>query len=428
MDAIASLAAAIDELANAELVGRLGTELIELERLRARLDAQISRRVGEFDRSLECTLSGHRSAAAWLGERCRVGSIDAHARVRVARQVRECGQVRDAWEAGRVTTRHVEVLARARHAAKADGEFGEFEGSAVKVAETAGPEVLAGVCARWRAALDADRQADDPLSEAEQRFERRGLHASATLAGMVAVDGVLDPATGEVVQTALDIAMEQARVHDDPRSLAQLRADALDSICERFLSDREPGSNRPHVILHVDVPTLSGDGVGRCVTERGTVIDPNTARLWACDAIVHEVLMDGTIPLALGRANRTFTPAQLRAMAARDLGCRWPGCDQPPSRCQGHHLQWWERDHGSTDLENGAMFCKFHHRQLHTGRFWIDFGDDPDDPHSFDIYGPGETLIGRSPPAARDAIICSEAGRDRERIRARIAELQRAAS
>ena len=92
------LAAAIDALADGELPGRVGPDLIELERLRARLDAQISRRVEVFDRSLECTLSGHRSAAAWLAERCRVASIEAHARVRVARQARDCSEMRAAWE------------------------------------------------------------------------------------------------------------------------------------------------------------------------------------------------------------------------------------------------------------------------------------------------------------------------------------------
>jgi Domain of unknown function (DUF222) len=423
-DPIELLAVAIDALGVAELQGRFGPELIELDRLRARLDAQISRRVERFDRSLECTLSGHRSAAAWLGEHCRVASIDAHSRVRIARQVRDCAQIRESWEVGRITTRHVEVLARARHAAKADVEFAEFEAAAVAVAETSGPEVLAGTCTRWREALDADRQAADPVNEAEQRFERRGLAASETLGGMVALDGMLDPATGEVVLTALEVAMDQARVNEDPRSLPQLRADALGEICHHFLSHREPGSNKPHVILHSDRQTLSGHGVGLCVTERGTIIDAATARLWACDSIVQHLLMDESVPLALGRAARTFTPAQLRAMAARDLGCRWPGCTQPPSRCQGHHLEWWERDHGDTDLENGVLFCKFHHRQLHTGKYWIELVDDPGGPPAFDVFGPGAVLIGRSRPAARDPIILTRVGHDHERIRARIAELE----
>ncbi len=419
-DALERLASAIDELASTELPGRVGPELIELERLRARLDAQVSRRVAVFDRSLECTLSGHRSAAAWMADRCRVAAVEGHARVRVARQMAECDSARRAWERGAITTRHVEVLARCRHAAKADAEFAAFEGAAVSVAKTSRPEALAGVCVRWREALDADRQPEDPTSAAEQRFEKRGLHASETIDQMVAIDGVLDPATGEMVQTALDIAIEQARVNDDPRTLPQLRADALGAICEHFLTHREPGTNRPHILLHVDATTMSGEGVGLCATERGTIIDAATAQRWACDAIVQRVLIDGAVPLALGRASRTFTAAQLRAMAARDLGCRWPGCTQPPSRCQGHHLEWWERDFGSTDLDNGALLCKFHHRLLHTGKYWVEIVDDPDDPHSFDVHGPGDIVIGRSRPAARDPVILTQRGSDRERVLARL--------
>ena len=414
------LASAIDELANAEVSGRVGAELIELERLRARLDAQVSRRVAAFDRTLEYTLSGHRSAAAWLGERCRVASIEGHGRVRVAREMAECEPTRTAWERGAIATRHVEVLARCRHAAKANAEFAVFEEVALPVAATAPPEVLAGVCVRWREALDADRQPHDLASLAEQRFDKRGLHASQTIDQMVAIDGVLDSTTGEVVQTALDIAIDQARVNDDPRSLPQLRADALGAICEHFLAHREPGTNKPHILLHVDAATMSGEGVGLCATERGTIIDAATAQRWACDAIVQRVLVDGAVPLALGRSSRTFTPGQLRAMAARDLGCRWPGCDQPPARCQGHHLEWWERDGGSTDLDNGALFCTFHHRLLHTGRYWIEFVGDPDDAHAFDVRGPSGTLVGTSRPAARDPVILTQRGSDRERVLARL--------
>jgi hypothetical protein len=389
---------ALDQLADAELSGRVGPELIELERLRARLDAQISRRIEAFDRTLEHTLTGHRTTAAWLNHHCHTTSIDAHTRVRVARQLRDCEPTRTAWKAGRISARHVEVLTRTRHAAKAPTEFAELEPVALPVAETASPETLARLCTRWREALDTHRADDDPTNEAEQRFERRGLHASATLHDMVAVDGVLDPATGEVVLTALDLAMDHARVPDDPRTLPQLRADALGQICEHYRSHRQPGTNKPHIVIHTDTATLTGTGIGQCRTERGTHLDPITLQHWACDAIVHQLITDGPIPLALGRATRTFTPAQLRAMAARDHGCRWPGCTQPPTRCQAHHLQWWERDHGPTDLDNGALFCNHHHRQLHTGRFAIEPVHDPDHPHAFDIIGPDDAPIGRSQP------------------------------
>ena len=36
-------------------------------------------------------------------------------------------------------------------------------------------------------------------------------------------------------------------------------------------------------------------------------------------------------PLDVGREQRLFTARQRIALAARDGGCRWPGCDRPPS-------------------------------------------------------------------------------------------------
>jgi hypothetical protein len=70
-------------------------------------------------------------------------------------------------------------------------------------------------------------------------------------------------------------------------------------------------------------------------------------------------------PLNLGREERTFSPAQRLALAARDGGCIWGDCDRPPSRTEAHHLEQWARDHGSTDIRLGVLLCPPHHLLLH---------------------------------------------------------------
>jgi hypothetical protein len=70
-------------------------------------------------------------------------------------------------------------------------------------------------------------------------------------------------------------------------------------------------------------------------------------------------------PLNLGREERTFSPAQRLALAARDGGCIWGDCDKPPSRTEAHHLQHWARDHGNTDIRLGVLLCPPHHLLLH---------------------------------------------------------------
>ena len=47
------------------------------------------------------------------------------------------------------------------------------------------------------------------------------------------------------------------------------------------------------------------------------------------------------IRLAVGRSARTDTPAQRRALAARDRGCIIPGCGIPAEACQTHHVEDW---------------------------------------------------------------------------------------
>src|ERR1700710_1380286 len=85
---IEQLRAAIDDLAEGEIVGvTQRDELAGLWQQKARFDAQLSRRIGEFDTSVEWSVDGSRSAASWLLRDLRLATGEAHARVRVARQI-----------------------------------------------------------------------------------------------------------------------------------------------------------------------------------------------------------------------------------------------------------------------------------------------------------------------------------------------------
>ncbi|MEB0266073.1 HNH endonuclease signature motif containing protein [Cryobacterium sp. 10I5] len=83
----------------------------------------------------------------------------------------------------------------------------------------------------------------------------------------------------------------------------------------------------------------------------------------------------------LGREQRTFSPAQRAALALRDGGCMWPGCDRPPSWTETHHIQHWTDDAGETNLADGILLCRSDHLRLHnehwhitrdhTGQYWL---------------------------------------------------------
>jgi hypothetical protein len=346
---VEQLRAAIDEMAKAEVVGVVQRDdLAELWREMARLEAQFARRVAELDASVEWSVDGSRSAAGWLVANLRVASGEAHHRVKVARQAAQMPITSAAWQEGRISSRHVDALTRVRHAANADAEFAVFEPALVDVALEGRPEDVANVGRQWRDALDSHLDRDGS-GQRPGGYDRRRANFSRSIDGVGFLDATFDTEGAEIVDTALTRSYERNHIADDPRSPAQQRADAMVEIFRHYLDHQRRGTNRPHLILPVDAATLAGEAVGLCETISGYRISPETARRLACDAIVQRVVLDsGGIPLDMGRATRTFTPDQYRAIMLRDGGCRMPGCDVGPEDCEVHHATTHWEDGGLT--------------------------------------------------------------------------------
>jgi hypothetical protein len=90
----------------------------------------------------------------------------------------------------------------------------------------------------------------------------------------------------------------------------------------------------------------------------GRISVPQALRIAAEADIVPVVLGDAGGVLGYGLTRRTASPGQRRALAARDGGCSFPGCDRPPDWCETHHVVAWV-DGGRTDLENLTLVCGF---------------------------------------------------------------------
>jgi hypothetical protein len=161
---------------------------------------------------------------------------------------------------------------------------------------------------------------------------------------------------------------------------------------------------RPQVTVTIDLASLLGQpGTPGGESSRVGPLAAETARRLACDAALTRVLvirhphhpalepgngdpagglaaqlrialallppaLGGTRsgPLDVGRATRVVSPAQRTALAARDGGCRFPGCDRPLAWCDAHHLWHWLHG-GPTDLENLVLLCRAHHHAVHGG-------------------------------------------------------------
>ena len=227
-----------------------------------------------------------------------------------------------------------------------------------------------------RAAREALEEPSGLDTESALRSQRH-LRVGPEVDGMRRLSGLLDPESAAVVVSAFDAVtsprrggprfVDAAAAADDERSDYQLRVDALvDLIRVASAVGDKPvlGAARPAVRVVIAARDLQRDGFAH-LDGVVTPVSAATARRIACDAGVLPVVLgtDGEV-LDLGRTARVFSPAQRIALAVRDGGCRWPGCDRPPSWCEAHHLDEWSRG-GTTDLANGVLLCRHHHLLVH---------------------------------------------------------------
>ncbi|HET9556847.1 MAG TPA: DUF222 domain-containing protein, partial [Actinomycetota bacterium] len=323
---------------------------------------------------------------------------------------------------GELSVAHATVLASGTQQLAAHTAV-EAEPVLVAAARRLDPPRLRRVLGHLQEVADPDGEQD----RAERRHGRRGLWLAPTVAGMVAVEGLLEPEAGQTVLAALEPLARPADAQDT-RSGGQRRADALAELARRQLeAGRLPqtGGVRPQLLVTVDLDSLLGRP-GTVGGEAGGAgpLDPEACRRLACDGAVTRVLVtrqstdrhpmdhplqverlrnrdpDGTQelaartpdetdglagqlraamtllpavlggaptqPLEVGRTSRVVQPAQRAALVVRDHGCVFPGCERPPGWCEAHHLRHWLHG-GPTDLANLALLCRAHHRAVHEG-------------------------------------------------------------
>lgn len=367
LDAVAS---GIDDMADEDLhrltSDALCDHLLQAHTELTRLQAQLVRVVGVFERTQAYAPSGALSAAAWLRHNCRLSPAAASQLVKVARQLCELPATARAFAAGEIGLQHASLISRT-----AEDVGTEVAREAEPVLLGAAREVDAGrfrlVTQRLRHCFDQD----GALEAFQRDHERRRLHLSQTLDGLFVLDGILDPEGGSALRTALD-ALLGPPAPDDQRSAAQRRADALVELARGEL-DRgqlpEQGGQRPHLVLTASLETLRREPEGPVAElDWGLAGVPSeTVHRFACDCRLSCAIVDSDgEPLSIGHASRVIPPALRTALAIRDRGCRWPGCGRPVRWCDGHHVVSW-LDGGKTSLSNLWLICRSHHRLLHEG-------------------------------------------------------------
>ena len=359
-DVAGDVAGAFDELLvwAGELPPAQGLAL--LARWRDQIDVCRSRIVGVqqaagvSDRAVDGLLG--RSATS-RGERRRVRQ-----RAETLARNDELGEL---VNAGALSTEQLDAVADAD--AKTNGKAAA-NADLLEQVTAAGPDGARRSANRWvgeqlsNADLEERRRDQRRRREARKTQTPDGL-ASVTIAGDDEVvaemwsaivagadrlydsDGGRDVARGKHPRTGDQRLFDAAHAlltASDPKGGG--RASTIVVTAERIAGDR-------------DAPPAELIGVGP--------IPDSLLRELACRSEFVGLLFDGDGEvLWQGRGRRYPTRAQMLALIARDKGCVLCGAD--PNRCHAHHLMPWSAPgKGRTDIDQMALVCQFHHRDLH---------------------------------------------------------------
>ena len=190
--------------------------------------------------------------------------------------------------------------------------------------------------------------------------------------GWAKLTGRLAPHAAAALRAVLGPLSAPAPADDgtrDERNAAQRRHDGLAEACTRLLTSGtlpDSGGTATTVLVTIDYQDLLRR-TGHATTSYGTLIPVAELLRRAADAaIIPIVLNDTGGVMAYGRTRLLASPAQRRALAARDRGCVRPGCTIPADWCEVHHAPPWQ-DGGRTDLDTMALVCPHDHDDLDRG-------------------------------------------------------------
>ncbi len=314
----------------------------------------------------------------------------------------------DAVESGAITWRAATLIAEC---AQRDGtDLGErvaaFEAAGLRIAAAAAPSRL-----RSRLAALLERFLRAPAVERHQAAaEQRHVILEDVTDGMSWLHTLLPSVEAHAVYHRLtDVARALQRVDgeegiDDPRTLAQRRADLLvdfiagdhirvadrgglsaqDAFERRVGEGRDLGrfaGIRPTVVVTVPVQTLldaDGGGAGGqsppAMLDGVVPIDPATARQLTANApSLHRLLVDphSGAALDLSRTRYRLTPELRLWLRLRDQTCRFPGCGHLAKGCDIDHTVDWQYG-GATAAHNLAHLCRGHHALKHQTRWHVE--------------------------------------------------------
>jgi hypothetical protein len=198
----------------------------------------------------------------------------------------------------------------------------------------------------------------------ERRLSDRTTSVSANHDGMASLTLYSSADTVHAIDDrSTDLAMS-LQGPDEPRTLAQLRADVLADLLIDGVTPAGLGKGvRATVQVTVPVLTLLGRSEEPGQLEGYGPIDPDTARRLAGGASSFTRLLthpETGVVLSVGKTRYKVPKPLKRWLEVRDGTCRFPGCNREARRSDLDHSLDWQFD-GPTDHDNLAHLYPRHH-------------------------------------------------------------------
>jgi len=336
---------------------------------------QMLRLIAEFDRRTGWSDGKTQSCAHWLNWKCGIALGAAREKVRVAKALEKLPKLSAAMESGAISYSKVREITRVANETSED--------YLLMIAEHGTAAHVERLVRGYRRCQDAEE-----LSREKRQHENRCVRIRHDDDGSLILDCRLTAEAGARLLKALDIALDQLPIEHErdvpagtstsPTPFSVRRADALALVAESFLAHgaiEAHGADRHQIVVHVAAETLRDRKAGCCEFEDGPSIAAETARRFACDASVVNLVEDEDgEPLSSGRKRRTISAPLRRALNSRDKGCRFPGCCNK-RYIDFHHIHHWANG-GETKPSNLVSLCRFHHRAVHEVGYRIERLDD----------------------------------------------------
>ena len=306
---------------------KLGDEITELCGYIYAATHHLLELIREFDQMRYWEDLGFQSCAHWLNFKCGFGMNSARERLRVAHALGGLPKISEKFSEGAISYSKVRAITR--------------------VANEANEEYLLMVATHGTAhhveRLVAQYRRAKKLEDAEFAID---LHKKREVTYYYDHDGCLVmksriPAErGELIVKALEMAIDEQDLSEEPEPIAARRADALCEIAETYMNNSENSgstADRYQVVVHVSADQVPS-GQTHSHLDNGPHVPAETSRRIACDCSKTTITEDKDgEPLSIGGRSRTIPPPMRRALKVRDGGCRFPGCTNHKF-VDGHHI------------------------------------------------------------------------------------------